>query len=119
MTLDEYLESRREAVFLWGENDCGKFVAGWIQACGIEWPFEWASEAEANEIADAHGGIAGAISSVLGDEIAVNQALKGDIMQAKDDSLGLCVGVKVATPTDRGLRLVRRDYYVRAWSCRR
>ena len=119
MTLDEYLESRRADAFSYGTNDCGKFCAGWARECGVELPFDWADEGEAQALIEAHGGIDAAVSSVLGDPIPVNHALKGDIMQAKDDSLGICVGAKVATPTDGGLRLVPRGYYVRAWSCHR
>lgn len=116
MTLDEYLESRRLAVFSYGSNDCGKFCAGWLLECGVELPFDWADEDEAQALIAAHGSIEAAVSAVL-EPIPVNHALKGDIMQAKDDSLGICVGAKAATPTEGGMRLLPREYYVRAWRC--
>lgn len=115
--LNAFLESRREAVFSYGPNDCAKFCAFAIEAVTGVYPidFDWQTEEEAMALLEKYGTMKKAVSSILGRSKGVLCARRGDIVIQKNGALGVCIGSKVATPHRTGLIFLPLSSFERSW----
>jgi hypothetical protein len=112
--LNAYIESRRKAVFLWGENDCAMFCAGAIEAMTGQNPLaDW--DVSEHQAISERGEVSEFVSQFLGDAIPVLQARRGDIAITAEGSLGVVIGNRVATPTDKGVAFAPLSRYAHAW----
>jgi hypothetical protein len=123
--LNDFIDSRREAVFSWGENDCALFAADAVWAMtGTDLASayrgrydDWASSIHALRQLGA-GEIEGTATGLLGEPIAAALARRGDVVSVDSPSgpaLGICLGARVACLTLRGLRFLPLSAGRKAW----
>lgn len=101
--LVDYIESRRERPFIWGQNDCCLFVADWaLIATGFD-PAQsyrgvYDSAMQAHRIASEHGGVGGLVAHCLAgigaQQIDAAHVTAGDII-IRDSVLGDCAGIVI------------------------
>jgi len=100
--LIEFIESRRDRPFVWGQNDCCIFAADWIllvteidYAADIRGTYN--SGLGALRILDAHEGLFGLVTKLTNlNCVPVKQAQRGDIVAQETEyglTLGICIGV--------------------------
>lgn len=107
--LADFIDSRRRKAFRWGENDCALCAADWVLECtGVDPAAHWrgyASEAEAQAIIDAAGGLRELVS--LPERATPRLAQRGDVVLAGHEGrqlFGIVIGGGMyAAPGDRGL----------------
>ena len=107
--LAAFVDARRRAAFRWGTNDCCIFAADWVlEATGVDPAAHWrgyASEAEAQAIIDAAGGLRGLVS--LPERATTRLAQRGDVVLAEHEGrqlFGVVIGGGwYAAPGLRGL----------------
>ena len=106
--LSAFIDAHRRAAFRWGENDCARFAADWVlEATGDDPAATWrgyASEAEAQSIIDAAGGMRGLVS--LPERATPRLAQRGDVVLAEHEGqqvFGVVVGDMYAAPGARRL----------------
>lgn len=121
--LDELVRSRRNAPFVWGENDCALFAADCVIAvCDID-PAAilrgtYADQSSAAELVTAMGGLHGIASGSLGDECDVVMARPGDIglvAHSEGETLCVCLGSFWMAPGPSGLVRFRSEHVSHAW----
>lgn len=125
--LAELVEARRHAPFRWGRHDCVLWAADAVLACtgqdpAAAWRGRYATEAEADAIIGAAGGLAELVTKAQADrgagECPVEQAQRGDTaLVAYGNSLmmGVVLGDLVAVPGLNGLVFLRLRAACRAW----
>lgn len=106
--LAAFIDAHRRAAFRWGENDCALFAADWVlEATGVDPAAQWrgyASEAEAQAIIDAAGGMRSLVS--LPERATTGLAQRGDVVLAEHEGqqvFGVVVGDMYAAPGARRL----------------
>lgn len=107
--LAAFVDARRRVAFRWGVNDCALFAADWVlEATGDDPAATWrgyASEAEAQSIIDAAGGMRGLVS--LPERATTGLAQRGDVVLAEHEGrqlFGVVVGGgRYAAPGLRGI----------------
>ncbi len=120
--LADYIESRRETPFVYGAHDCCQFVAGAVAAITYANPaaaWSYSSEAEAEALLAAHGGVAGLVTLALGAEpVHPSQARRGDVVLAELEhgpTAGVCLGTDCAFATEVGVTFRPRALVTAAW----
>jgi len=114
LRLEAAIESARVQAFRWGEHDCVRFATGVVRdltGCDMvaQTGLVWATRAEARRAERAAGGIAAAVTRVLGDPIAAALAQRGDLLLTcgpAGQSLGVCIGARGAFAGKKGLAFV-------------
>ena len=99
--LADFIESRRERPFVWGQHDCCLFAADWIALATGHDPAEWArgkydSALSAHRLAAPYGGVGGLVSHCLiqakASSVQMPFVKAGDII-IRDSLHGDCVGI--------------------------
>jgi hypothetical protein len=95
--LAAYVDASRSTPFAYGKHDCCLWAAGWIvEATGDDPAAHWrgyASEAEAQAIIDAAGGLRGLVS--LPERATTRLAQRGDVVLAEHEGrqlFGVVIG---------------------------
>lgn len=103
--LAAFVESRIEAPFVWGVNDCCAFAARAVEVItGREVFADWATYADAAgaaRVVQSAGGVDAIADRVLGARIAAAFAQRGDVVLVEIDgrqSLAVCLGQVYAAP---------------------
>lgn len=108
--LQAYVESHRNAAWVWGQHDCAMFASGAVQSVNGTDPFatyrgRYSTEAEAERLIDAAGGFEALCTSVLGEpqRAADARPRRGDLVYGplrKDGAEGLavCLGTTAVSP---------------------
>lgn len=117
--LAEYVDSRRDAPFAWGTNDCTSWAAGAIEAMTGERPPipAYANEFEAARLLREES-LRSRVDELYGPEIAPAFARRGDLVLILVDgreTLGVCVGDHIAGPGRDGVVMVHRSAAIAAW----
>ena len=102
-----------------GDNDCGRFAAGAVQAQTGRNPLgklHWTTPRGAARMLRRHGGIEGLVTALLGPPIAPSQAQRGDIAGLPEGNFGLLLMVvEGAWLIGPGNTRAPRGAMVRAW----
>ncbi len=122
--LSEYIESKREAPFVYGENDCCMFAAGAVMAItGVDAMEEF--RGSYNSLATSIRALkdigSGDLESTIDSkfpEIPVGWAQRGDIAFF-DNSLGVVMDGFAWFVSDEGLERVPRSMWDKTWSVAR
>ncbi len=121
--LAAFVESRRDAPFSWGGNDCCLFAADAVQAMTGTDPAADVRGTYSTALAAAHlldelGGVEAIAAARLGPEVPVALAGRGDavaIDAGQGMSLGIYIGAHVAVPAADGLAFLPVAQAARAW----
>ncbi len=121
--LAAFVESRRDAPFSWGGNDCCLFAADAVQAMTGTDPAADVRGSYDTTLAAAHllgelGGVEAIAAARFGSEVPVALAGRGDIVAidaGQGISLGVCLGAQVAVPAADGLAFLPLAQASRAW----
>lgn len=125
--LAELVEARRHAPFRWGVHDCVLWAADAVLACtghdpAAEWRGRYATEAEADAIIGAAGGLAELVAKAQAQrgawECLVVQAQRGDTALVEYGNtlmMGVVLGDLVAVPGLDGLVFLKLRAARRAW----
>jgi hypothetical protein len=126
--MNAFIEMRRKTPFAWGSADCFTFAADAVNALhGVDlmedFRGKYSTEAEAEALLAAHGGLEAAAAERLKaagfQECAPNFAHRHDVALVHPGNmmlLGIVVGVHVAVTGADGLKFVRRSLIKRAWA---
>lgn len=109
-----YIESHRATPFAYGPHDCVRFAAGAVHAVtGVDvlQSVQWSDLRTAVQLLRAHGGLAGAVDSVLPRLQTPALAQRGDIVLLTRPGaagtgcrwLAVCEGARAWSPTRFGL----------------
>lgn len=117
------VEQWRGRALEFGVTDCCQFCADVVLALTgtdhrASFP-AYASREEAGTILASRGGMAGLLTSVLGEPKPIAKAMRGDVVAADfGDGLaaGICIGVHCCAPGPKGLVFLPTAYAVAAWS---
>ena len=117
------IRSRRSSPFVWGQHDCCLFAADCALAItGIDFAAgfrgKYRSAKGASRLIDAHGGFTAMITELLGAEIPVNAAMRGDVLMLEQDghpALAVCYGADVVAVGVSGLVFRPLSDAVTAW----
>lgn len=109
--------------FAWGENDCVLFAADCIEAMtGIDTVAQlrgqWASQGEAVRAIARVGGLNAAVERMGFTKVPPLFAQRGDlVLHRRDgtDALAICLGDKLAGPSESGLLFFGLENGVKAW----
>jgi len=119
--LNKYFEE--VAPFAWGQNDCCKFCAGAVKAMtGKDYAFDfeqYSSKTQALRLLRKYNGVYGVVSKCLGAPIDKRFAGYGDVAMfttEQGDTLGICVGTKIAAVSDKGLIFLPIAMATQVWS---
>ncbi len=119
--LAEYLDSRRDVPFAWGESDCATFAAGAVEALtghAMEVPRVESAQDYARFILDS-GALREHVGDHLGDPLPSPAfAQRGDVVLMLLDgreTLGVCIGDGIAGPGPAGLVVVPLSAATAAW----
>jgi hypothetical protein len=111
--LNNFLESRRETPFKWGQHDCTLFVADAIEAMTGADPCadlrgQWKSKMKAHRVLTEGGGMESMLANVAKDwgwkRCHPNTAQRGDLMvyaQPEGITLAICVGASAMAPAEK------------------
>lgn len=119
------LAEREARPFVWGEHDCGLFVADACVALTGHDPVadlrgRYRSAAGAARLLKPLGGVPGLARQRFGAEILPSLAQPGDVglMLAEErPTLMLCLGAQWAGPGEQGLQRVAAALITQAWRC--
>ena len=120
--LHQFIEDRREAVFLWGERDCCLFAADALRAmCGSDFGAgyrgKYKSAAGAARILLRQGGVAGVADRFLV-RAPTLMAGRGDVVlidSPEGDALGVCIGRQIAAQGKDGVVFLELSAAKGAW----
>lgn len=115
--LNDYIESRRKAVFCWGAHDCILFAAGAIEVMTGANPapkITWKDAKGAARVLKRYGGIEAALTGVLGEPIPIAMAGRGDVV-LRDGAAGICLGTHGAWIGENGLAFEPISGTTMAW----
>jgi hypothetical protein len=118
--LAEYIRERQEKPFEYGVHDCAHFAAGAVQAITEEYPkFPNYKTEHAALTLIAKKSLQHRTREILGEEVSVNMAQRGDIVMFVDEtngpSLGVCFGANSIFPSKHGLLHVKTADCLCAW----
>lgn len=121
--LAEFIESRQERAFLWGESDCCLFVCDVIEAItgedpGARWRGLYSSEKGARRVLRDNDGVAGIATLVLGPSVPPALAGRGDVVlidTPNGEALAICLGDKIAAQGLDGIAFVPTAFAKVAW----
>ena len=119
--LNQHLETVGE--FQWGTNDCCMFAVGCVEAItGVDYgkPYRgYKSKSGAARRLSDGGGVDGIATNALGEPKNPKLAKRGDVVMFDigfGDSLGLCLGSKIAAVSEQGLMFIPMSKAIKAWS---
>lgn len=123
LRLSKTVESHLYEPFAWGTNDCVMFAADCIEAMtGVALVFHlqctWASQSEAIRAIAKVGGIGAAVERMGFAKVPPLFAQRGDlVLHRRDgtDALAICLGDKLAGPSESGLLFFGLENGVKAW----
>lgn len=125
LRFDEIVRARHRTPFQWGLHDCCMWPADCVLAITGDDPAHgfrgsYSDEAGARALVEAHGGVAGLASAVLGDEVPPAAARVGDIglhetATGEGPSLCVCGGDFWFAAGARGLVMLPLEAIERAW----
>ena len=108
--------------FQWGVMDCCQVAREMYRTLhGVDPAPEltYQTEDEARAIIEAHGGLSGLMTHLLGSSIPTEEALTGDILRSDLPHVGEIIGLKVPcgtlVPISRGLFKADLRYSLEAW----
>ncbi|NSX15974.1 hypothetical protein HTY52_17970 [Cupriavidus taiwanensis] len=121
--LAEFIETRRERVFSWGDSDCCLFVCDAIEAMtgtdpGARWRGLYASEKGARRVLRDNGGVAGIATLVLGLPVPPALTGRGDVVlidTPHGEALALCLGGLIAGQGPDGIEFYPMTAAKAAW----
>ena len=125
--LTRFIEERRFAPFVWGENDCCLFAADWILRCtGVDlaatFRGTYCTPLAASRLIEENGGMENFFATYAepagSKKISSAQAWRGDVAIrdcGRGDCLGVVVGSQAAFVSESGLVFYRLDSTVRCW----
>ena len=124
LRLEQAIAAHQGRRFRYGRMDCVRFAAECVKAMTGEdyikpWRGRYESKTEAEALLRDAGGLQEAATSMLGPEIPVNLAKRGDVLLFDFDggSLGICMGAKAAVcARSRGVTFIRARDAIAAWS---
>jgi len=117
------IDAWRARPLVYGSGDCCQFVAEMIVALRGEdlrhlFP-AYSSQAEAEDIIAAHGGLVGLVSHALGEPSHPSRAIAGDavVYQEEDgrEVAGVCIGARIAAPGPAGLVFPSMSRAIASW----
>lgn len=119
----EKIEQYLETPFVWGENDCCLFTARVVDAITggnyeARLKTHYYDEASARRYIKNSGGLESAVSTYLG-ESKRGRPLRGDVVMFAGqlgDTLGICVGNKIASVCDAGVWYIDKNQTICYWS---
>jgi hypothetical protein len=121
--LRDFIESRRKVPYAIGSNDCCLFVADCVKEITGSDPAEslrgYTTAEEAQALIDDHGGMKALVSEFLGKSNGPLCARRGDVVSVDTPeglAIGICLGVKAAFVTDKGLRFRPMSDCLDSWS---
>lgn len=121
--LRDFIESRRDMPYAIGSNDCCLFVADCIQAITGNDPAEslrgYTTAEAAQALIDDHGGMKALVTEFLGKPNGPLCAGRGDVVSVDTPeglAVGICLGVKAAFVTDKGLRFRPMSDCIDSWA---
>jgi hypothetical protein len=128
MTLDEYLEGRRDAAFGWGAHDCCTFAADWVLAATGRDPMADlrgldSALAAMRRLRDL-GGFLAAGTAGLGEPVPGLMARRGDVVlvasgrrpgRASGHAFGIHTGSHIAAAGPSGLVFLSVLEGIAAW----
>lgn len=125
LRLEKLVQERQRARFTWGEHDCSMWACDAVQAVTGRDPAAdlrglYASEAEANALIEAGGGLGAMACARFGAEIAPALAAAGDIgliSTPRGDALVVCVGGHWLAAAPFGLTVIPAASVLRTWRC--
>lgn len=117
------IKDRRDTPFVWGQHDCCLFAADCALAItGIDFAADFRgrydSSAGAARLIAERGGFAQMITGLLGDEIPLNFASRGDVVMIDHNgrpALAVCMGAYLVAAGHDGLVRVSTADGVAAW----
>lgn len=121
--LRDFIESRRHMPYAIGSNDCCLFVADAILAITGNDPAKglrgYTTQDEAQALIDDHGGMKSLVTEFLGKANGPLCARRGDVVSVDTPeglAVGVCLGVKAAFVTDKGLRFRPMSDCLDSWA---
>lgn len=123
LRLSETIADRLHQPFAWGSNDCVMFAAACIEAITGAALVDrldrtWSSQSEAIRAIAKLGGIGATVDRMGLIEVPPLCAQRGDLVlhrRSGNDALAICLGDKLAGPSDSGLLFFGLENGVRAW----
>ena len=120
--LYDFIASRKNTPFKWGENDCCLFACDAVQVMtgidhSINFRGKYDDEKGAMKVVKEAGGIHAIASTALGSEIKPLTAQRGDIvlLEIPRPTLAVCVGNVVVAPGELGLECKLLNCAICAW----
>lgn len=121
--LADYIDSRRDMPFEWGENDCCSFAAEWVRiATGRDIYAKWRGRYKGRFGALRFLIVAGSIINIPESvgllRIPAGRIRRGDlggVPTVKGIALGVCTGGRIAAPGPTGLEFIRFNRVKHAW----
>lgn len=118
--LAEFIDSRRELPFAWGERDCCLFAADAVEVItGTDFAADYRSTYDsalsAHRVIAAAGGVPALVPF---DEVEPSYAQRGDVVLLEQDGrdcLGIHLGHVIAGQGPDGLTFLPPNNAVRAW----
>lgn len=110
--------------FAWGAHDCCRFAARVVEAITGEDPARFhaglgADAKEAQQLVHAGGGLQALVTAALGEPIEPARAWRGDVMLVDcighRQTVGICMGARVACQGADGVVYLPRHRAVAAW----
>lgn len=124
MILSDYLKEKKDAPFVWGQNDCVYFAAKYIERVTGNnfyklYP-DYQTREQALEIIKKNGNLQTMVTSALGDGFTNHlKAHRGDIVLLKvpEETLGIVddTGQRIACVTLKGLLRARISEGTKFW----
>lgn len=120
--LYEFIETRRELVFSYGEHDCATMAADWVLEATGEDPLgalrgAWSDERSALRLL-AEKSLRERASEALGEEIPPGLAQRGDLVLidlAGREGLAICIGAMLVAPDETGITTAPMEHALAAW----
>lgn len=109
--LSDFIESRRQRDFLWGERDCCLFACDAVQVVtghdpAKRWRGLYASEKGARRLLRDNGGVIGLAIIAFGAPVSAANAGRGDVVlidTPDGEALGVCLGSVSAAQGKAGI----------------
>jgi hypothetical protein len=120
--LHDFIASRQNTPFKWGENDCCFFACDAVLAMtgvdhSVNFRGKYDDEKSALRVVKKAGGIRAIASVALGAEIKPQMAQRGDVvlLEIPKPTLGICTGSVVVAPGENGINFISLDQATCAW----
>lgn len=119
--LNRFLET--VGPFEWGTNDCCMFAVSAVESItGVDHGIKYRgykTKTGAARRLSTYGGVDGIATLELGEPKNINFAKRGDVVLfdiGNGDSLGVCLGSKIAAVSESGLMFINMSESKKVWS---